>query len=106
VFAEQQNEAGGKADYFAFCECRKKHIVGIIKGQKYYITDISQVALMFPCSVYESWDNRFWQQGYPTAFQLQDKLNYQRANAVKSARRGVNKQPVHCELCNVDCSDP
>lgn len=27
----------------SFCECRKKHIVGIIRGQKYYLTEISQV---------------------------------------------------------------
>ena len=30
-------------DYFAFCECRKKHIVGVVRGMKYYLTDISQV---------------------------------------------------------------
>ena len=53
---------------FSFCECRKKHIVGIIKGQKYFITDISQVQLMFPTGVYESWDSRFVEKGYVKAF--------------------------------------
>ena len=52
-----QNE---KPAELAFCECRKKHIVGIVKEQKYYLTDISQVVLMFPSGVYENWDARFW----------------------------------------------
>mmetsp|Transcript_40654 Transcript_40654/g.53327 ORF Transcript_40654/g.53327 Transcript_40654/m.53327 type:complete len:127 (-) Transcript_40654:593-973(-) len=37
-----------KRPELAFCECRKKHIVGIVRDQKYYLTEISQVQLMFP----------------------------------------------------------
>ena len=36
-------DADETAPSYSFAECRKKHIIGIIKGQKYYITDISQV---------------------------------------------------------------
>ena len=35
-------------NYFAFCECPKKHIIGVVRGMKYYLTDISPVQLMFP----------------------------------------------------------
>jgi hypothetical protein len=40
---EIANSNATELEEFAFCECRNKHIVGIIKGQKYFITDISQV---------------------------------------------------------------
>ena len=40
---EDEVKEEGSVEDFAFCECRKKHIVGIIKGQKYFLTDISQV---------------------------------------------------------------
>ena len=45
IFAEEAQGAkpGEKPTEFAFCECRKKHIVGIVKNQKYYLTEISQV---------------------------------------------------------------
>ena len=35
---------------------------------------------MFPTGVYETWDSRFMEKGYVKAFQLQDKLNFQRAS--------------------------
>lgn len=66
---------GAKKPDFAFCECRKKHIVGIIRDQKYYLTEISQVQLMFPSGVYESWEEHL-EPGYKKAFSLQDKLNF------------------------------
>ena len=70
IFKEEYDAAPehGKPEEFAFCECRKHHIVGIVKGQKYYLTDISQVTLMFPSGVYENWDARFWQPNYVAAF--------------------------------------
>lgn len=38
----EKAEAAGKPwPELAFCECRKSHIVGIIKDQRYYLTDIS-----------------------------------------------------------------
>ena len=77
---DELNEGGSVETDFAFCECRKKHIVGIVKGQKFFVTDISQVQLMFPTGVYETWDSRFMEKGYVKAFQLQDKLNFQRAS--------------------------
>ena len=43
---EEENqllEPGEPSTNYSFCECRKKHIVGIIKDQKYYLTEISQV---------------------------------------------------------------
>ena len=54
---------------YAFCECRKKHIVGIVKDQKYYLTEISQVQLMFPCGVYDRWEEHL-EKGYKKAFTL------------------------------------
>ena len=74
LYLEMQKEdqlADAQQD-FAFCECRKGHIVGIIKNQRYYFTDVSQVQLMFPGGVYEAWDSRFWQPKYKAAIQLQD----------------------------------
>lgn len=59
----------------AFCECAKKHIVGIVIGQKYYLTEISQVQLMFPGGHYDRWEEHL-EPGYKKAFNLQDKLNY------------------------------
>ena len=56
------------ADY-SFCECTKKHIVGIIKGQKYYLTELSQVQLMFPGGVYDRWEEHL-EKGYTKAFNL------------------------------------
>jgi hypothetical protein len=72
---------GAKKPDFAFCECRKKHIVGIIRDQKYYLTEISQVQLMFPSGVYESWEEHL-EPGYKKAFSLQDKLNFQRVESI------------------------
>lgn len=72
-------QEGKQPEDFAFCECRRGHIIGIIKEQKYYLTDISQVYLMFPNGVKEQWDSRLWQPKYKKAFELQDKLNYQRS---------------------------
>lgn len=66
----QEDDQAQDPGYFAFAECRNKHIVGIIKGEKYFVTDISQVQLMFPGGVYENWDSRFWQKDYPVACDL------------------------------------
>ncbi len=41
--------------------------------------------LLFPTGVYESWDSRFINKGYSSAFELQAKLNLQR-------RLGKNQQ--------------
>ena len=38
---EKAEAAGEFWPELAFCECRKGHIVGIIKDQRYYLTDIS-----------------------------------------------------------------
>ena len=43
MYEDEVKENDSLKHDFAFCECRKKHIVGIIKGQKYFVTDISQV---------------------------------------------------------------
>ena len=84
-----------KRPELAFCECRKKHIVGIVRDQKYYLTEISQVSLMFPCGVYERWEEHL-EPGYRRAFALQDKLNYQRVETIKTkqpfGRRGRHNQ--------------
>ena len=117
LYVEMQKEeklAGTAAEDFGFCECRKGHIVGIMKNQRYYFTDISQVQLMFPGSVYEAWDSRFWQPKYKAAFQLQDQLNYtflqkQKQNYMRDGRFKGNKSvpsvQVRCELCQIVCGD-
>jgi hypothetical protein len=66
--------------YYAFCVCRNNHVVGIVKNQKYLITDISQVKLMFPACKYESWDERFWHSGYIAAFAYEKKTLAVRAS--------------------------
>jgi hypothetical protein len=45
---------------YEFAKCRNNHIVGIIDNKYYYITDISEVQLLFPNCQYEDFDSRFW----------------------------------------------
>jgi hypothetical protein len=51
-----------------------------------------------------------WQPKYKSAFDLQDKLNYQRAQQTKCGYRKDTKSQlastVRCELCKVTCGDP
>lgn len=37
-----------KKEKYALCECRNNHIIGLIIDNRFYLTDISQVELMFP----------------------------------------------------------
>lgn len=98
--AVKNDEKGLASQLFAFCECRKGHIVGIIKDQKYYLTDISQVLLMFPSSVYEAWDTRFWQPKYVQAFELEKKLNYQRVKNAQDRKVKIGKvKSEHQVIC-------
>lgn len=67
---------------------------------------------MFPNGVREQWDSRFWSSKYTEAFNLQDKLNFQRSEQQKMGyKRGDAKSTqlstsVRCELCKVTCGDP
>ena len=66
---------------------------------------------MFPNGVREQWDSRFWQPKYKKAFELQDKLNYQRSQQQRAGYKKdiKSKNPgntVRCELCKVTCGDP
>jgi hypothetical protein len=112
---QQEEEAalraqGKPVQEFGFCACRKGHIVGIVKGQKYYLTDISQVYLMFPNGVKEQWDSRFWMPKYKKAIELEGKLNFQRAEMQKRGYKkdvkGSFNKLMRCDLCQVDCGDP
>ncbi len=38
---QKEEEALGQKHEFAFCACRKGHIIGVVKDQKYYLTEIS-----------------------------------------------------------------
>lgn len=55
---------------YAFCECRNNHIVGIIKDNRYYFTDVSELQLMFPQGHYEDWCDEFWNNNYKKAFEM------------------------------------
>ena len=50
---------------YGFAKCRNNHLVGLVIDKRYYITSVSQVKLLFPNCHYESWDSRWWKQGYP-----------------------------------------
>jgi len=39
--AKNPSSNNDKPVTYSFCECRRKHIVGIVKDQKYYLTEIS-----------------------------------------------------------------
>ena len=71
---------------------------------------------MFPNAVYDRWEEHL-EKDYIKAFRLQDKLNYQRVQQLKSAARGGGRPQalaslsaysavVRCELCRVTLSDP
>ena len=72
---EEMEALGSEKDRLGFelefSECRKKHIVGIVKKQKYYLTDISPVLIMFPTGIYENWDSRYFEKGYKKAFEFE-----------------------------------
>lgn len=78
-----QTSSNPRLYYFAFCKCRSGHIVGIIRDQRYYITDISLVSLMFPNSKYDTWDHRYWQPRYEQAMREQDRCLLARAQFSK-----------------------
>lgn len=87
---------------YAFCECTHHHIVGYIIDERFYLSDISEVKLMFPMAHYEEWCERFWLNDYKAATDLQTKLNYARA----SQSIACNKNEMRCELCFKNCNDP
>ena len=83
-------------------------MVGIIKDQKYYITDISQVKLMFPNGLYETWDDRFWQKDYLEAQKLKEKCLTARAKQCIVLKQGLTQKVnnIYCELCHVNNPTP
>lgn len=105
---------------YAFCECRNNHIVGIIKDNRFYFTDVSELQLMFPQGHYEDWCEEFWQNNYKNAFALQNRLNLNQAEQQKLRQQkssiksqyglgGIctqEDQAVLCELCNKNFPEP
>ena len=42
------DQSSQKKEKYALCECRNNHIIGLVIDNRFYLTDISQVELMFP----------------------------------------------------------
>jgi len=47
------------------------HLVGLVIDKRYYLTSVSQVRLLFPNCLYETWDSRWWAKGYPQVLATQ-----------------------------------
>lgn len=69
---------------YAFAKCRSGHVVGLIIDKRHYITAVSPVRLMFPSAHYESWDSRWWANGYPEIVKLQKNTLRLRKQACES----------------------
>ncbi|CDW71563.1 nucleic acid helicase [Stylonychia lemnae] len=99
-----------KIYYFAFSKCRQNHIVGIVKNQRFYMTDISPIQLLFPNSNYQTWDSRFWQKGYSEAMKHLSRTLLLRAQSCQKLgfenKDGHKIADIYCELCHVILKGP
>ena len=60
-----------KAPDLAFCECKNKHIIGIVRDSKFYLTQFSKVQLLFPNGQNGRWD-WYIEKDFLRAFTKQD----------------------------------
>lgn len=99
--SSQARVEGGKKPKYAFAECNNHHIVGYVEDDRFYLTDVSELKLMFPLGTYDDWCDKYWADQYRAAFEYQTKLNYSRATLVA---QGVGDK-TSCELCFKDFAD-
>ena len=93
----------------AFAKCRNDHVLGLVVDKKFYVTDISQVKLVFPNCHYEDWDSRWWAKGYPEIGLWQQKTLLNRAQACFKDQWQADQDEVlliDCELCKLVCKGP
>ena len=105
IFKEWESDKGEletnnkKNKRFAFCECKNHHIVGYVDDQRFYLTDISPLMIMFPQGNYEEWTSKWWSPGYKEAIEQQNIYNAQYANRLARQKIRTDKK-ILCELCN------
>ena len=67
--SSQARAEGAKKPKYAFAECNNHHIVGYVEDDRFFLTDVSELKLMFPLGTYDDWCDKYWADQYRAAFE-------------------------------------